>query len=271
MRKGIILSAVLAVVCCLVMGCTGERVETKPVMGTIEEAFGEDSAPDAVRNIMTSLETDDRYELLLEDAEADVKVWSLMRLSDEASAEGFGIMVAKAGKVTALPDIHHGRQPSARYDRDSQTLWLACGEMEGTGVYVERLYELRFKEDGSASIARSIEPYDVQQALCQHLFYSIDGQDISLYDKDRKLVCVTDTVTNMGGFDDEPVWIGEQLRYDLSGGKIRVLCTPGLKYVTGLVLTYDAMPTVEADMTFNADGSFELSDIATGKELEILD
>lgn len=271
MKKGFAVSAVLAVVCCLVMGCKGERVEMKPVRGIIEEAFGEDSAPDAVRDVMASLKTDDRYELLLDDAEADVKVWSLMRLSDEASAEGFGIMVAKAGKMTALPNIHHGRQPSARYDRGSQTLWLACGEMEGTGVYVERLYELRFKEDDRASIARSIEPYDVQQALCQRLFYSIDGQDVSLYDKDRKLACITDTVTNMGGFDDEPVWIGEQLRYELSDGKIRLLCTPGLKYVTGLVLTYDAMPTIVVGVTFNADGSFALSDIETGKEPEIVD
>ena len=70
----------------------------------------------------------------------------------------------------------------------------------------------------------------------------------------------------MGGFDEEPVWIGEQLCYDLCGNKIHVLCTPGLKYVTGLVLNYDAMPTFVAKMSFNPDGGFSLDDVVTEEE-----
>ena len=65
----------------------------------------------------------------------------------------------------------------------------------------------------------------------------------------------------MGGFDEEPIWIGEQLSYDLSAEPIRVLCLPGLKYVTGLVLNYDAMPTISATLTLNHDGGFALDNI----------
>ena len=133
--------------------------------------------------------------------------------------------------------------------------------MEGTGIRVERLYELHIADDGSASIAQSIDPYDMQQALLQRLGYSIDGQSISFYDETRLRCCVTDTVSDMGGFDEEPIWIGEQLSYDLSAEPIRVLCLPGLKYVTGLVLNYDAMPTISATLTLNHDGGFALDNI----------
>ena len=65
----------------------------------------------------------------------------------------------------------------------------------------------------------------------------------------------------MGGFDEEPIWIGEQLSYDLSAEPIRVLCLPGLKYVTGLVLNYDAMPTIVADVEISPASSFTINNI----------
>ena len=245
----------------ILTGCKGRDAEVKPVYGTLEEAFGLESATQEVQEAMASVALDDRYENTFEDEKDGVAVWSLMRLNDERSAEGMGIVVVKDGKATAFPDIRHGNQPSARYDAATRTLWFAGAEMEGTGIRVERLYELHIADDGSASIAQSIDPYDMQQALLQRLGYSIDGQSISFYDEKRLLCCVTDTVSDMGGFDEEPIWIGEQLSYDLSAEPIRVLCLPGLKYVTGLVLNYDAMPTISATLMLNHDGGFALDNI----------
>lgn len=253
--------AAAAFLCCVLTGCGAGTADVKPVCGTIEEAFGLESAPAEVREAMADGRLDERFEKTFEDPEAGVEVWSLMRLDDERSAGGMGVVVVKGGKQTPFPDIRHGRQPSARYDRPTQTLWLACGEMEGTGVSVERLYEMRMADDGSASIVRSIDPYDMQQALLQRLGYSIEGQSISFYDQKRLLCCVADTVTDMGGFDEEPIWIGEQLCYDLSDGNLRVICQPGLKYVTGLVLNYDAMPTLQADVSMDGPTAFSITNI----------
>ncbi len=260
-KRSIMRMAAALVVVGILTGCKGRDAEVKPVCGTLEEAFGLESATQEVQEAMASVALDDRYENTFEDEKDGVVVWSLMRLNDEQSAEGMGIVVVKDGKATAFPDIRHGNQPSARYDAATRTLWFTGAEMEGTGIRVERLYELHIADDGSASIAQSIDPYDMQQALLQRLGYSIDGQSISFYDEKRLLCCVTDTVSDMGGFDEEPIWIGEQLSYDLSTEPIRVLCLPGLKYVTGLVLNYDAMPTISATLTLNHDGGFALDNI----------
>ncbi|MBQ4174874.1 MAG: hypothetical protein II597_08770, partial [Prevotella sp.] len=59
---------------------------------------------------------------------------------------------------------------------------------------------------------------------------------------------------------EQPIWIGEQISYDLNNGNPRVYFTPGVKFVTGLVLTYDDMPTLSASIQLAEDGSYELSD-----------
>lgn len=261
MMKSIIRMTLALVVCVIATSCNEKKVETKPVLGTIEGAFGLESASQEVRDAMASVTLDDRYENTFEDQTNGIAVWSLMRLGEQQSSEGMGIVVVKDGKTTAFPDIRHGNRPSARYDAESQMLWLACGEMEGTGIYVECLYQLQINDDGSANIVQNIDPYDMQQALLQRLGYTIDGQSITFYDENRPLCCVTDTVSDMGGFDEEPVWIGEQLSYDLSGEPIRVLCVPGLKYVTGLVLNYDVMPTIEANVEMSQESSFTISNL----------
>lgn len=260
-KKRIVRMVAALVVCGFIMACKGKDIKVKPVSGTIEETFGLERASSQVHEAMASVTLDDRYENTFDDQAEGVAVWSLMRLDEEQSSEGMGIVVVKDGKATAFPDIRHGRQPSARYDEETRTLWLACGDMEGTGVNVQRLYRLHIDDDGSACIEQSIDPYDMQQALLQRLGYNIDGQSISFYDKKRLLCCVTDTVSDMGGFDEEPVWIGEQLSYDISSESIRVLCTPGLKYVTGLVLNYDVMPTIVADVEMTPDSSLTIDNI----------
>ena len=85
---------------------------------------------------------------------------------------------------------------------------------------------------------------------------------MTLYDGKKLLTTVTNTVTDMGGFDDEqPVWIGDQIAYDLSEETPRLMVTPGVKFTTGLVLTYDDMPTLSAPLTIDADGKSSIGDL----------
>ena len=78
------------------------------------------------------------------------------------------------------------------------------------------------------------------------------------------MATVADAVPDAGSCDDDWVWIGEQLCYDLSGGHPRVCFTPGLKFVdkqsgsadgtAGLVLIYDDMPTFAAEVVLQDSG-----------------
>jgi len=137
--------------------------------------------------------------------------------------------------------------------------WLTAIVMRGTGVNVEQLYQIGFRDD-SAYVAEAIDPYDVQQAFCQRLGYTIEGEQITLYLDREPVATVTNTVTDMGGFDDDAIWVGEQISYDLSGEQPRVRITPGVKFVVGLMLHYDDMPTFTASITMS-DGTINLSDI----------
>lgn len=93
--------------------------------------------------------------------------------------------------------------------------------------------------------------------------YTIDGETISLYDGEKMLATVTNTVKDMGGFDDEqPLWIGEQLYYDVSSSEPKVIFTPGVKFTTGLVLTYDDMPELSAPITIDENGLFTIHEIS---------
>lgn len=137
--------------------------------------------------------------------------------------------------------------------------WLTAIVMRGTGVNVEQLYQIGFRDD-SAYVAETIDPYDVQQAFCQRLGYTIEREQITLYLDREPVATVTNTVTDMGGFDDDAIWVGEQISYDLSGEQPRVRITPGVKFVVGLMLHYDDMPTFTASITMS-DGTINLSDI----------
>lgn len=76
------------------------------------------------------------------------------------------------------------------------------------------------------------------------------------------LTTVTNSVRDMGGFDDEqPLWVGEQLFYDVSSGDPRVIFTPGVKFTTGLVLVYDDMPELSAPFTIDENGLFTIHEI----------
>ncbi|MBO4642140.1 MAG: hypothetical protein J5661_04715 [Bacteroidaceae bacterium] len=244
-------------------GCKEERVVILPVSGTLEEAFPTDTAPAIVHEAMDYAFMD-RYESILNDKENHVSVWSLVHCNPGISSEGYGIIVTKDKESTKLPDIYHGKNPQARYDAQKRVLWLTCDVMEGTGVHVEKLYMLRFSEDNKAHIVSTIDPYDMQQTLCERLGYRIDGERITFYEGERELCVSTNHTTDMGGFDDEqPIWIGEQISYELSGDDPYVRIVPGVKFTTGLVLTYDDMPTFAACVDLQDDASFDIDDLKT--------
>ena len=84
---------------------------------------------------------------------------------------------------------------------------MACAAMEGTGVLAERLHLLRFHDDGTAYSVATIDPYQMQQTICQRLGFTIDSMKVTFYDRQQSLGTVTNTITDMGGFDSEnPVW-----------------------------------------------------------------
>ena len=251
-------AAVVALCGMMMAGCKGNA--QLPVNGTMEEAVAPGEAPQAVTDLMKQVNIDERYETLMEDKTNGVSVWSLMKCSDEVSSEGYGIVVGKGDVKTALPQLRHGRMPRARYDAATGDLWILGSDMEGTGVNVERPYLLRFDDNGYASIVNSIDPYEMQQALCKVLTYSIDGQDITFYADGKELAKATNHMEDMGGFMDDAIYIGEQISYSIEG-PLTVHVTPGVNFVVGKILHYDDMPTISATVTIKDDVSIALSDI----------
>ena len=159
--------------------------------------------------------------------------------------------------------MRNTREPQAKYNAKTGDLWLTNSAMEGTGVRVEWLQQIRFGENEIAFVKTEVNPYGVQQELLKRLGYAIEGETISLYDGGKLLTTVTNTVKDMGGFDDEqPLWIGEQMYYDVSSGEPKVIFTPGIKYTTGLVLTYDDMPELTAPITIDENGLLTIHEIS---------
>jgi len=244
------------------------KAEIRSVAGTLEDILPLDTAPATVHEAM-NLAFMDRYENALDDKENGVSVWYLVNCNPGVSSEGFGLIVTKNKQSTQLPNIYHGRNPRAHYDAQKGVLWIICGVMEGTGVQVERLYMLRFSDDNKAHIVSAIDPYDMQHVFQERLNYSIDGDEITFYEGHQELCVATNHTTDMGGFDEaQPIWIGEQISYDLSSGAPRVMVVPGVKFTTGLVLTYDDMPTLMASVDIHDDGSFEIGKIEAPTQLE---
>ncbi len=256
MKQWLMVAAVVAQ-CGAMTGCKGNA--QRPVKGTMENAVETGDAPQAVVDLMKHVNIDECYETLMEDKTTGVSVYSLLNCGDTVSSEGFGMVVAKGDVQTALPQLRHGRMPRARYDAATGDLWILGSDMEGTGVNVERPYLLRFGDDGYASIVTSINPYDMQQALCKALTYSISGQEITFYAEGKELAKATNTMEDMGGFMDDAIYIGEQIAYGIEG-PLTVQVTPGVNFVVGKILHYDDMPTISATVTLDEKGGITLSD-----------
>ena len=245
----------------MMAGCKSADVNTKQMAGTMEEPVPSDMMPDSVQQATLKAVKYHCHELM-NDTVNEVYVVSIDEM-DEISTEGYGIQVTKGAMSTTFPNIRNTREPQAKYDAKTGDLWLTSSAMEGTGVRVEWLYQIRFGENELAYIKTEVNPYDVQQALLQRLGYTIEGETITLFDGDKQLATVTNTIKDMGGFDDEqPLWIGEQLYYDVSGDMPKVIFTPGVKFTTGLVLTYDDMPELSAPISIDENGQFTIHEIA---------
>lgn len=247
---------------CLFCACNGKKEATGSVSGTLEGRITSEPAPEKVHQAMT-LAYIDRYEPVLNDSDAGVSVWSLVNCNPDVPSDGYGIHFIKDKVVTRFPDIYHGNNPHAFYNAATGDLWLFCGVMEGTGVEVEKAHLVRFDDNCIACIATSIDPYDVQEMIRERLTYRIKGEEITFLDGEEIVASTKNTVTNMGGFDSEnPVWIGEQIRFDADDAGLCVIITPGIKFTTGLVLTYDDMPDLKAGIDPDGDGGFKLGKIS---------
>lgn len=248
----------------LFLSSCGSQNDIFSVAGTLESSLPTDSAPSAVLEAMERAERYHQYEIMSDTANS-ISVEAIAE-ADTIQTEGYGIVVVKGATSTTFPNLRNTRSPMAAYDKQRAILWLSCSAIEGTGIHVDWLHQIRFNDGDEAYIAHTLNPYDLQQQLCQRLGYTIDGQDITLWDDTNKIVTVTNTVTNMGGFDDElPVWIGEQITYDLTGPEPHLLITPGVKYVTGLVLTYDDLPTLAAPLAIADDGTVSIGKLVENK------
>lgn len=251
-----------AAICSFVfLSCKGNAGDLQPVNVTLDGPLALGEAPDAVRDALASATPDERYEVILSDTRNNVFVWGLMRCDDEVSAEGYGVLVVKDGVESTLPDIRHGRQPSARYDATTGNLWIIGGDMEGTGTQVERPYRVRFDTEGKAEVMCSIDAYAVQQEVAQRLSYTIDGDQVTIYADGERLDTATNTIHEMGTIDEKGLWIGEQIAYRFIGNSLYVDVTPGLRFTEGPVLAYDDMPTLTARVEVADDCSFTIQEL----------
>jgi len=251
----------------MLLGCTiafnsscTDTDATRMPAGTIDGPITQSAIPPHVLKAIDEATILHQYEIMSDTAN-DVSV-SCIGEADTIPTEGYGIVVVKGSTSTTFADLRNARQPLAHYDTSSGSLWLVTSAMEGTGVAVERLYQLRFDHEDHAHIAMTIDPYDMQQTLLQRLRYTIRQQDITLYDGNRQLCTIAVDTTDMGGLDaDQPLWIGEQLIYDISTSTPRVLITPGVKFTNGPVLTYDDMPTLSAPISSDTGSTFTIGDL----------
>ncbi len=260
-RKTFISLAIVVVAMGLMMaGCKTAGLEKKPLAGTMEEPMPSDMMPDHVQQALAKAMKYHCHDLM-NDTVNEINVSSIDEV-DQTSTEGYGINVTKGALSTTFPNIRHTREPQAKYNAKTGDLWFTSSAMEGTGVRVEWLHQIRFGDNDLAYVKTEVNPYGVQQELLQRLSYTIEGETISLYDGGKLLATVTNSVKNMGGFDGEqPLWIGEQLYYEVNSGDPKVIFTPGVKFTTGLVLTYDDMPELSAPITIDDNGLFTIHEI----------
>lgn len=237
-----------------------DGVALMEVNGVLEEPVS-NKMPEHVENAFAKAIKVHTFDIL-NDTANNVCVSGISELDGELSTEGFGVMISKNATSTSFHDIRNSRQPRAFFDADSNCLWLTSCVMEGTGINVEQLYRMQFgTADDSARIVTVIEPYQMQQEIIKHLSYSVKDDQITFYANGVEIASAQNTITDMGGLDaEQPIWIGEQISYDLDNGHPRVCFVPGVKFTTGLVLTYDDMPTLSASLSLKEDSSYTLTD-----------
>lgn len=262
MKNKHLIFSVLACLGLTMAGCHKAGMPARQLAGTMDSAVPADTMPADVRQAMDQALRYHCYDILSDTANG-ISVTAIGEV-DQTPTAGYGIVVTKGATSTTFPDIRHTREPQASYHAATDCLWLTSAATEGTGVRVEWLYQIAFGSNDSAYVKATVNPYDVQQALLQRLGYAMEGDTITIYDGDKLLTKAACSASDMGGYDDEqPLWIGEQLYYDVSSSDApRVIFTPGVKFTTGLVLTYDDMPELSAPVTIAGDGRLHIHDIS---------
>lgn len=242
---------------CLINGCTEKKLTTLPINGVLEENIITPKAPEIVHQSLQTTTIDERFEELFNDNV--IGVWSLVQCNKETSSDGYGIVVKHKQTTTVFPDLFHGKNPTAQYDSSCGNLWLTCGIMEGTCANVEQLYLIKFDDNGTAHIVKTIQPYDIQQDFSQHINYYTKENQIVLYIDSLPVDTIICTIDDMGGFNEQAVWIGEQMQFNFNEYPT-VLVTPGISFNVGKILLYDNMPTFAGTLHFS-DTSYSISDI----------
>lgn len=260
-RKNLWVNAAILVTCGLGLftSCYDGTALMK-VSGVLEEPVV-DKMPEQVEKAFATTKKVHPFEIMNDSANS-VCVFGISELDAGVSTEGYGVMVNKKATSTTFSNIRNSQQPKAFYDATSNSLWLTSCVMEGTGTNVEQLYKMQFGSDNdSARIVMTFEPFQMQQKILEQMNYSVKGEQITFYANGVEIASAQNTVTDMGGLDaEQPIWIGEQISYSLGNGNPRVCFVPGVKFTTGLVLTYDDMPTLSASIDLKEDGSYTLSD-----------
>lgn len=269
----------------LTNSCQKKNADFRLVAGTLDEALPADSAPQHVQDAIVKAVKVHPFEIMNDEANS-ISVSGLGE-AEATSTEGYGIMITKGAISTTFPNIRNVRQPVARYDSATGNLWLTSSAMEGSGVRVEWLYQIRFHDNDSAYVAAVVNPYDVQQALCQRLGYTLDGDsvtlcsvtpdgatplatlpqplpiregsDIPLHQKSPQGKVTTPLPDREGLGESLPgdslLFIGEQLFYDLTGNQVQLQVVPGVKFADSPVLIYDDMPTLSLPVTISGEGT----------------
>ena len=273
MKKIIVIAAAiifLGGLSVLMNSCQTKQSGIRLVAGILDAPLPADAAPQHVQEAYGQALKVHPFEILSDEA-SSISVCGIGEV-DTTSTEGYGIMVTKDATSTTFLNIRNTRQPMARYDEQTGNLWLTSSAMEGSGVRVEWLYQIRFHDNDSAYVAAVVNPYEVQQALCQRLGYTLDGDSVTLYDGERQLATAVNSLSDMGGFDTEqPLWIGEQLFYDLTGDQVQLQVVPGMKFATSPVLMYDDMPTLSLPVSLSGEGTPAFGEIALLQAAEASD
>ena len=269
----------------LMNSCQTKQSGVRLVAGTLDAPLPADTAPQHVQEAYGKALKVHPFDILSDEANS-ISVCGIGEV-DTTSTEGYGIMVTKGATSTTFLNIRNTRQPMACYDAQTGNLWLTSSAMEGSGVRVEWLYQIRFHDNDSAYVAAVVNPYDVQQALCQRLGYTLDGDsvtlcsvtpdgatplatlpqplpiregsDIPLHQKSPQGKVTTPLPDREGLGESLPgdslLFIGEQLFYDLTGNQVQLQVVPGVKFADSPVLIYDDMPTLSLPVTISGEGT----------------
>ena len=234
----------------LMTSCQTKNAGIRLVAGTLDAPLPADTAPQHVQEAYGKALKVHPFDILSDEANS-ISVCGIGEV-DTTSTEGYGIMVTKGATSTTFLNIRNTRQPMACYDAQTGNLWFTSSAMEGSGVRVEWLYQIRFHDNDSAYVAAVVNPYDVQQALCQRLGYTLDGDSVTLYDG----VTLLKTLPDREGLGESLLlFIGEQLFYDLTGDQVQLQVVPGVKLADSPVLIYDDMPTLSLPVTLSGEGT----------------